>query len=183
MGDQRLRRKQSAWPKAEVAVSKTCEAFMKVLGRTFYLFATLLVAFSYVQVSSHWLLYWYRAPVTSFAGLAAQLEDEARRGGAAVQGPLAGNDWPNTVHLAYTMNLPSFGSTTTEDPGLLAGELSALGIRTYLVFNNAALAERLKQSGRFRPLAELPMNPRAPRSDTLVAFAVAAMPVSGTTSK
>jgi hypothetical protein len=155
----------------------------RLTARRWILLATLLVAFSYVQVGSHWLLYWYRAPVTSFAGLAAQLEDEARRGGAAVQGPLAGNDWPNTVHLAYTMNLPSFGSTTTEDPGLLAGELSALGIRTYLVFNNAALAERLKQSGRFRPLAELPMNPRAPRSDTLVAFAVPAMPVSGTTRK
>jgi hypothetical protein len=81
------------------------------------------------------------------------------------------------------MNLPSFGSTTTEDPGLLAGELSGLGIRTYLVFNNQALAERLKQSGRFRPLAELPMNPRAPRPDTLAAFEVVVMPISGTAGR
>jgi len=147
------------------------------------LLATLIVAFSYVQVGSHWLLSWYRAPKTSFPALAAQLEDEARRRGAAVQGPIAGNDWPNTVHLAYTMSLPSFGSTTTEDPGLLAGELSALGIRTYLVFKNEALAERLKQSGRFLPLAELQMNPSAPRPDTLAAFAVTAMPISGTASK
>ena len=147
------------------------------------LLATLIVAFSYIQVGSHWLLDWYRAPRTSFAGLAAQLQDEARRRGAAVQGPIAGNDWPNTVHLAYTMSLPSFGSTTTEDPGLLAGELSGLGIRTYLVFNNQALAERLKQSGRFRPLAELPMNPRAPRPDTLAAFEVPVMPISGTAGR
>jgi hypothetical protein len=147
------------------------------------LLAALIVAFSYVQVGSHRLLNWYRAPGTNFTGLAAQLEDEARKRGAAVQGPIAGNDWPNTVHLAYTMSLPSFGSSTTEDPGLLAGELAGLGIRTYLVFNNETLAERLKQSGRFRPLAELQMNPRAPRPDTLAAFAVTAMPISGTASK
>jgi hypothetical protein len=41
------------------------------------LLATLIVAFSYIQVGSHWLLDWYRAPRTSFAGLAAQLQDEA----------------------------------------------------------------------------------------------------------
>jgi hypothetical protein len=155
----------------------------RLTARRWILLATLIVAFSYVQVGSHWLLFWYRAPGASFTGLAALLEDEARRRGAAVEGPIAGNDWPNTVHLAYTMSLPSFGSTTTDDPGLLEGELAGLGIRTYLVFNNKALAERLRQSGRFRPLAELQVNPRAPRPDTLAAFAVAAMPISGAVGK
>jgi hypothetical protein len=155
----------------------------RLTTRRWILLATLIVAFSYVQVGSHWLLYWYRAPFPSFIGLAARMEDEARRRGTAVHGPIAGNDWPNTVHLAYMMRLPSFGSTTTEDPGLLASELSNLGIRTYLVFNNEALAERLKQSGRFQPLAELHMNPRGPRLDTLTAFGVTTIPITGTASK
>jgi hypothetical protein len=151
--------------------------------RRWILLATLIVAFSYLQVGSHWLLYWSRASFPSFTRLAARMQDEARRRGAAVHGPIAGNDWPNTVHLAYTMNLPSFGSTTTEDPALLASELSELGIRTYLVFNNEALAERLKQSGRFRPLAELPMNSSGPRPNLIAAFEVTTTPISGTVSK
>ena len=43
------------------------------------LLATLIVAFSYIQVGSHWLLDWYRAPRTSFAGLAAQLQTEGAK--------------------------------------------------------------------------------------------------------
>lgn len=92
--------------------------------------------------------------------------------GAARPGSLKAGGGPETVYLAYTVNRPSYGSTTIEDPALLAAELSRLGIRTYLMFNDEALAERLKQSDGFRPLAELSMIPRATPPATLAAFEV-----------
>lgn len=144
----------------------------RVPGGRWVALAALVVAFSYAQVGSHWLLYLYRTPRADFGRLAAQLEAEAGRRGATLQGPIAGNHWRYTVYLAYTMNQPSYGSTMTEDPALLAAELSRLGVRTYFVFNNEALAERLKQSGGFRPLAELSMIPQATPPATLVAFEV-----------
>lgn len=133
--------------------------------------AELVVALSYLRVGGHSLLLRYWSPRADFGQLAAQLDEAARRRGASLQGPIAGNNWPGTVYLAYTMNQPSYGSTTTEDPVLLAAELSRLGIWTYFVFNNEALAERLKQSNQFRPLAELAMIRRTPPA-ILAAFEV-----------
>jgi len=144
----------------------------RVPGGRWVALAALVVAFSYAQVGSHWLLYRYQKPRANFGRLAAQLEEEAGRRGATLKGPIAGNYWPYTVYLAYTMNQPSYGSTTTEDPALLAAELSRLGVRTFFVFNNEALAERLKQSDGFRPLAELSMIPQATPPATLAAFEV-----------
>lgn len=118
------------------------------------------------------LLVHYRTPRPDFGQLAAQLDEAARRQGGSLEGPIAGNHWHQTVSLAYTMNRPSYGSTTIEDLALLAAELSRLGIRTYLVFTDEALAERLKQSDGFRPLAELSMIPRATPPETLAAFEV-----------
>jgi hypothetical protein len=134
--------------------------------------AALIVAFSYVQVGSHWLLDRFRTAGPDFVTLAAQLEGERGRLGVSLRGPIAGNDWPSTVYLAYLMNQPSYGATTVEDPTLLAAELSRLGIRTYYVFNNERQAERLKQSPRFRARAELPMTAQVKSAGNLVAFEV-----------
>jgi hypothetical protein len=144
----------------------------RVPERRWMVLAALIIAFSYVQVGSHDLLHRYRTTGIDFGRLAAQLKDEAGRRGTRLQGPIAGNYWPSTVYLAYLMNQPSYGSTTIKDPRLLAAELSRLGIRTYLVFNDEGLAERLKQSDRFRALADLPMKPRAMPAGTLAAFEV-----------
>jgi hypothetical protein len=76
------------------------------------------------------------------------------------------------------MNQPSYGTTTVEDPTALAAELSQLGIRTYLVFNNQSLAERLKGSAGFRPLADLSMTPPPESRGTLAAFEVVGQPAS-----
>ena len=143
-----------------------------IRGSRWVALAVLVVALSYVQVGGHWLLVRYRTPRADFGQLAAQLNETARQRGARLEGPIAGNDWPYTVYLAYTMNRPSYGSTTTEEPALLAAELSRFRIRTYLVFNDEVLAERLKQSDRFRPLAELSMIPGAIPPATLAAFEV-----------
>src|SRR5262249_43644338 len=121
--------------------------------------AALVGAGSYAQVGGEWLVDLARPRAPDFANLAAQLGTEAAKRGTKLEGPLAGNDWPSTVHLAYLMNQPSYGTTTVEDPAALASELSQLGIRTYLVFNNQSLAERLTRSAGFRPLADLSMTP------------------------
>ena len=134
--------------------------------------AALIVSFSYVQVGAHWLIDRVRTPEPDFVALAEQLEAGKQRLGVSLRGPIAGSDWPSTVYLAYLMNQPTYGSTTVEDPALLAAELSQLGIRTYYVFNNDRQAERLKQSPRFRAWAELPMSPRVRSAGNLVAFEV-----------
>ena len=140
--------------------------------------AALVVAGSYAQVGSQWLVDHYPPRAPDFASLAAQLGNEAAKRGTKLDGPLAGNDWPSTVHLAYLMNQPSYGTTTVEDPTALAAELSQLGIRTYLVFNNQSLAERLKGSAGFHPLADLSMTPPPESRGTLAAFEVVGQPAS-----
>lgn len=140
--------------------------------------AALLVAGSYAQVGGEWLVGHYPPRAPDFASLAAQLGTEAAKRGTKLDGPLAGNDWPSTVYLAYLMNQPSYGTTTVEDPAALAAELSQLGIRTYFVFNNQSLAERLKGSAGFRPLADLSMTPPPESRGTLAAFEVVSKPAS-----
>src|SRR5215813_9099986 len=138
--------------------------------------AALVVAGSYAQVGGEWLVGHYPPRAPDFPSLAAQLGTEAAKRGTKLDGPLAGNDWPSTVYLAYLMNQPSYGTTTVEDPAALAAELSQLGIRTYFVFNNQSLAERLKGSAGFRPLAELSMTPPPESRGTLAAFEVVRQP-------
>jgi hypothetical protein len=140
--------------------------------------AALIVAASYAQVGGEWLVDHYPPREPDFASLAAQLGYEAAKRGTKLEGPLAGNDWPNTVYLAYLMNQPSYGTTTVEDPAALAAQLSQVGVRTYLVFNNQSLTERLKGSAGFRPLADLSMTPPPASRGTLAAFEVVGQPAS-----
>jgi len=130
----------------------------------------LVVSLSYVQVGLHSLQGQYRARA-DFVGVATQLREEAARNGSRLTGPLAGNDWPRTVYLAYLLNQPSYGSTTTEEPERLAQELASLGIHTYFVFDSQPLVERLKQSNSFRILADQ-QAPSAMTRGTVAAFEV-----------
>ncbi len=114
----------------------------------------LVVSLSYVQVGLHSLRDQYRAR-SDFAGVATQLGEAAARQRSTLAGPVAGNDWPRTLYLAYLIDRPSYGSTTIEEPALLARELALLGIRTYFVFDDPALTERLKQSDSFQILADV----------------------------
>jgi len=145
-------------------------------GDRWMVLAALVVTFSYALVGAEWLKDHYPPREPDFARLAALLGDEATKRGTKLQGPLAGNDWPRTVYLAYLMNQPSYGTTTNEDPAALAAELSPLGIRTYLVFNNESLSERLKGSAGFRSLADLPLTPPPASRGKLAAFEVLGQP-------
>lgn len=134
------------------------------------LIAALVVALSYIQVGAHWLIALDNEPRPDYVQVAARVDAEARRNGAAVRGPIAGNHWRQTLYIAYALDLPEYGASRTPDPGALADELLGFGIRLYLVFDDPGLAERLQQSGRFRHLADV--TPRGAPGATVTVFEV-----------
>ena len=86
----------------------------------------------------------------------------------SVRSPLAASEWYYGLYVSYRLRMKYLGRPASEAPDEMVAELQAAGVATFLVWDDAALAEALDQQAGLRRMATISLPPPLESREVIV---------------